>query len=183
VYSKEGKLMRQNGRTRPAVLGLVGLGFKTGYTIKQATEDFLSVVWRESYGNLYPVLKQLVEEGRLQVHQEGDLGRPPRQVHALTESGEEELGRWLEEPGELEPPRQEILLKILVAAESRPEAALRQVLNLRAQLTVQLEELRKRKVEGKAERLAAEYGLAVAEAQAAWCERVLEELVERGLGR
>lgn len=167
--------MSNTSRTRPAILGLISLGFQTGYEIKKATEGLLSVVWRESYGNLYPVLKRLQADGRVAHHTEGDPGRPPRQVHELTDLGKDELLNWLESISDLEPPRQEPLLKILICAETQPMLAVRHTLALRAQLTTQLEALQKQQSEDArlSDRLALAYGERVARAQLEWCDRTL----------
>lgn len=126
--------MSTHSRTRFAVLGMLGMNIQTGYDIKKYTESVLSHFWRESYGNLYPVLKRLEAEGLSTRRTEMTPGRPPRQMYHLTETGQAELERWLEEVSELEVPRHEVLLKLLLSAKHGPSLGLRHVLHLRAQL-------------------------------------------------
>ena len=45
--------------SRYAVLGMLSMGLKTGYAMKKHVEGNLGHFWSESYGQIYPVLRQL----------------------------------------------------------------------------------------------------------------------------
>jgi hypothetical protein len=49
--------------SRYAVLGMLSMGLKTGYAMKKHVERNLGHFWSESYGQIYPVLRQLVADG------------------------------------------------------------------------------------------------------------------------
>lgn len=179
------------GRTRFAVLGMIGMGLRTGYDIKKYTESTLSHFWRESYGNLYPVLKHLEGDGLLTHTEERQGTRPPRLVYALTPQGRAALEEWLQQPAEWEPPRYEALLKILLAAPADPAApplsspaALRHVLSLRARIVesrLQLQEARARADDPDQARLrlTLRFGELVGDAMLQWCDEAVGELSAR----
>ncbi|PYI52519.1 PadR family transcriptional regulator [Paenibacillus flagellatus] len=54
--------MRTN-KSYYALLGLLAFGPHSGYDVKRRIEQQLSHFWSESYGQIYPNLKKLVEEG------------------------------------------------------------------------------------------------------------------------
>ncbi len=56
----------KEGKTRFVILGLLAEGPMSGYTIKKLVEARFRFFWSESYGQLYPELKALVAEGRIE---------------------------------------------------------------------------------------------------------------------
>ena len=103
---------RRRARTRYAVLGMLGSGLETGYAMKKHLEGNLSHFWQESYGQIYPVLRQLQDEGRVRRRPDAQAPGPRRHAYELTAAGEAELRNWLAEAPELSPPRMELLLKL-----------------------------------------------------------------------
>lgn len=98
-------------RTQYAVLGALAEGPRTVYTIKKDLEATVGHFWHESYGQLYPVLKQLLGVGWVSLL-EAD-GPRNRKVYAITPAGYQALQLWLMDPSEyVPPPRNELLLKL-----------------------------------------------------------------------
>lgn len=177
--------MSASGKTRYAVLGMIGLGLRTGYDIKKYTEEVMSHFWRESYGNLYPVLKRLESEGRVTHHTEQREGRPPRQVYQLTEEGQRELEAWLQEVAQWEAPRQEVLLKLLFSGASGSGLGMRHVLTLRSSLVEsrrQRQGVQHRSPEdpegARRFRLTLRFAELVEEAMLTWCDEAMAALRE-----
>jgi PadR family transcriptional regulator AphA len=81
------------------VLGMVGLGARSGYEIKQAVELSIRFFWTISQAQIYPSLELLERRGLIRGRSE-PRGRRPRRVYELTAEGERELRDWLarEEP-------------------------------------------------------------------------------------
>ena len=50
-------------RSKYAILGILSLGSMSGYDIKKMFEKSIGNFWSESYGQIYPLLKALVDEG------------------------------------------------------------------------------------------------------------------------
>lgn len=118
-------------RSRYAVLGALTVEPMSGYDLRRFFEQSVGFFWRESYGQIYPMLKQLQGEGL--VIPEGGETRPGRTVYGITDAGRETLARWLGEPAEPESARVEILLKLFFAREGAPDAAPRLLAAFRAQ--------------------------------------------------
>ncbi|WP_017653925.1 PadR family transcriptional regulator [Fortiea contorta] len=104
--------MPRENKSKYAILGILSFGPQSGYDIKKKIETSTSNFWSESYGQIYPILKQFVAEGLATQLIKPQMGKPDRHVYMLTEKGLNELQQWLTEP--VEPPvdRIEILLKL-----------------------------------------------------------------------
>jgi PadR family transcriptional regulator, regulatory protein AphA len=98
--------------SRYAVLGMLSMGLKTGYAMKKHVAGNLGHYWSESYGQIYPTLRQLVAEGLATCTEERREGKPVRNLYAITRSGSKELREWLAVPPEPQPQRSELLLKL-----------------------------------------------------------------------
>jgi DNA-binding PadR family transcriptional regulator len=84
----------------------------SGYDIKKFIETSVAHFWRESYGNIYPLLNRLTEEKLVRRRTQRQKGRPDRHVYSLTARGRTEFLEWLGEPVEAETVRSELLLKL-----------------------------------------------------------------------
>lgn len=104
--------MAKVNKSRYAVLGMLALGPASGYEIKKHMEESTANFWSESYGQIYPILKQLTDEGLAISHAEKQAGKPERYVYTLTDQGQHELVNWLVTPVEQAVERCEILLKL-----------------------------------------------------------------------
>lgn len=104
--------MAKENKSRYALLGVLSICPGSGYDVKKFMEQSTSNFWNESYGQIYPMLKQLVDEGLATSHAEKQEGKPERYIYTLTEKGKEELQQWLAEPIEHAVERNELLLKL-----------------------------------------------------------------------
>ena len=76
------------------VLGMVGLGRRSGYQIKQAVELSIRFFWTISPAQIYPSLARLERAGLLRGRDEPQ-GRRRRRVYELTAVGSTALAQWL----------------------------------------------------------------------------------------
>jgi PadR family transcriptional regulator AphA len=76
------------------VLGMVRLGARSGYEIKQTVELSIRFFWTISQAQIYPSLERLERGGLLKGRSEPQ-GKRPRRVFAITKAGEAALRRWL----------------------------------------------------------------------------------------
>lgn len=113
-------MANKNGATSKALLGLLSIKPMSGYDIRQLIPWSIGLFWSESYGQIYPALKQMAAAGLVIQKTERQKGRPDRHVYSLTEAGREELRGWLELPPENEVPRNELLLKLFFGAHIAP---------------------------------------------------------------
>lgn len=96
-------------KTQYVILGLLTESPLSGYDIKKIIDIRFKFFWQESYGQIYPELKRMMDDGLIKsLSQASDRGK---QVYQLTEKGYEELKKWMCEKPETESSRLEILLK------------------------------------------------------------------------
>jgi DNA-binding PadR family transcriptional regulator len=81
--------------TGRVILGTIALGRSTGYDIKAFIDRTARYFWAASYGQLYPELKRLEDQGLVRGRPEPSGGRA-RTVYELTDAGTTALRRWLE---------------------------------------------------------------------------------------
>jgi PadR family transcriptional regulator AphA len=107
--------------TAKAILGMVYLGKRTGYEIKQLVDKSSRFFWAASYGQIYPELKRLEEQGMLEAKDDPQGGRS-RRAYSLTPAGEQAFRAWLASDDELVlEQRNEGLLKLFFADALGPD--------------------------------------------------------------
>jgi PadR family transcriptional regulator AphA len=80
--------------TAKVLLGMLRLGNRTGYEIKQLVDVSTRFFWAASYGQIYPELKRLEERGLVEGEAQPTGGRA-RTEYRLTPAGERALDAWL----------------------------------------------------------------------------------------
>lgn len=113
--------------SRYAILGLLGLAPMSGYEIRKAASNSIGHFWSESYGQIYPTLRELAEEGLVRpLARRGREGRGRaggsrggqepagrgRREYEITDKGRGVLAAWRSGPPRSQPPRNELLLKL-----------------------------------------------------------------------
>jgi DNA-binding PadR family transcriptional regulator len=81
-----------------AILGFLNYEPMSGYDIKKIVDISVSHFWPAVQSQIYKTLARMENEGWLTVDTISQDPRPPRKVYHLTESGKNELFRWLNEP-------------------------------------------------------------------------------------
>jgi DNA-binding PadR family transcriptional regulator len=76
------------------VLGMVRIGCRTGYEVKQMVEMSVRFYWTISHVQIYPALRRLEEHGLLE-GKDDPRGRRARRVYDITKAGEQALSNWL----------------------------------------------------------------------------------------
>ena len=100
---------------RHSLLALLSEGPKYGFQLRQEFEASTGDVWPLNVGQVYTTLDRLDRDGLVE---SDDLDADERQKNfRITEDGEIELSRWLRTPPDLtQPPRDELVIKVLVAS-------------------------------------------------------------------
>jgi PadR family transcriptional regulator, regulatory protein AphA len=119
-------------KSKYAILGVLSMGPRTGYEIRQFIAASLANFWNESYGQIYPILNGLVAEGLASRETRSGDGARTRHVYTLTPAGEQELRAWLSTPADHEVGRVEVLLKLFFGWQVPMPHNLEQVAQLRA---------------------------------------------------
>jgi DNA-binding PadR family transcriptional regulator len=99
---------------RHALLALLREGPKYGLQLREEFEARTGEVWPLNVGQVYTTLQRLERDGLVDSDGTGDDG--PQKGYRITEDGARELNAWLRTPPDLAaPPRDELVIKILVA--------------------------------------------------------------------
>jgi DNA-binding PadR family transcriptional regulator len=100
---------------RHSLLALLSEGQKYGFQLRQEFEASTGDVWPLNVGQVYTTLQRLERDG---LAESDDLDADERQKnYRITAEGEAELSHWLHTPPDLsEPPRDELVIKVLVAS-------------------------------------------------------------------
>ncbi len=177
---------RRRRGSRYAVLGMLSMGLKTGYAMKKYVEGNLGHYWSESYGQIYPTLRQLVDEGLATCTEERRKGKPMRNLYAITSSGRKELREWLVVPPEPQPQRSELLLKLSFGDRVDSEARQNLIrdhsqqcerdLSYLSEIESALLEPPRKHRDQPYWLMTLRHGRAIREAELAWCNETLEHL-------
>jgi PadR family transcriptional regulator AphA len=161
---------------------MIALGRQTGYDIKQLVDKSTRHFWSASYGQIYPELRRLEEQGLIKGRSEPRGGRA-RTVYTLTPAGQAALGEWLEPEGD--PPfevRDEGMLRLFFSDIGTPEQRLQNVRAMRNthQRTVaQLEALHAAATEmPPGPLMTLELGLGVHRWIVDWCDTAERRLIQ-----
>lgn len=103
---------------RHALLALLDEGPKHGFQLRQEFEAGTGEAWPLNIGQVYSTLQRLERDGLVAVDAAAADG--PQKAYRLTEPGRTELLGWLGPPDQAgAPPRDELVIKVLVATRVR----------------------------------------------------------------
>jgi DNA-binding PadR family transcriptional regulator len=99
---------------RHALLALLSEGPKYGLQLREEFEAGTGEVWPLNIGQVYTTLQRLERDGLAE--SDGSATEGPQRRFRITQAGREELASWLRTPPDMtSPPRDELVMKILVA--------------------------------------------------------------------
>ncbi|HWL45955.1 MAG TPA: helix-turn-helix transcriptional regulator [Ilumatobacter sp.] len=158
---------------REGLLALLDDGPRHGYQLKTEFEAVTGGTWPLNVGQVYTTLDRLARDGYVLVDEHDG-----QKSYALTAAGREELGAWWQATSaEDPPPRDELMLKVLLAVESGREHALAVITRQRTALFQLLQRRRReRPAVSLADQLVTEALIVRAEADLRWldlCEQKL----------
>lgn len=169
--------MAKSNKTRYAVLGMLSLQPSSGYEIKKMMEQSTDHFWREGDSSIYPILKQLLEEGMVTCEIGNAESDKPKKIYAITPEGQSELQDWLIEEPMLYPNRNELLLKVFFGWNVEPQIMINHLENFRRHVKKLLD---KYQAAAKNEcagffypTLTLRSGILHAEASLTWCDETL----------
>ncbi|HEV2254204.1 MAG TPA: PadR family transcriptional regulator [Streptosporangiaceae bacterium] len=107
---------------RHALLALLAEGPKYGLQLREEFEARTGEVWPLNVGQVYTTLQRLERDGLVesddaaQDDQQKTQEKTPQKTFRITADGEAELAGWLRTPPDMTaPPRDELVMKVLVA--------------------------------------------------------------------
>jgi len=100
---------------RHALLALLSEGPKYGLRLQQEFEERTGEVWPLNVGQVYITLQRLERDGLVESDSQGASG-PQKKRFTITQAGGAELEAWLRTPaGDIPPPRNELVIKVLIS--------------------------------------------------------------------
>jgi DNA-binding PadR family transcriptional regulator len=121
---------------RHALLALLSEGPKYGLQLRQEFESRTGEVWPLNVGQVYTTLQRLERDGL--VESEGSDDDGPQKGFHITQEGADELTEWLRTPPDYSsPPRDELVIKVLVAL-GLPGVDVHEVVQLHRRYLVEL---------------------------------------------
>jgi DNA-binding PadR family transcriptional regulator len=121
---------------RHALLALLTEGPKYGLRLREEFEAGTGEVWPLNIGQVYTTLQRLERDGLIE--SDDDLRDSPQKRFRITAEGEHELAAWLRTPPDMSsPPRDELVIKVLVALRV-PGTDVREVIQAHRRYLVEL---------------------------------------------
>ncbi len=169
------------------ILGALHAGPRSGYEVKQLVDKAIRFFWAASYGQIYPELRRLRDEGLIAATGD-DAGGRRRVRYELTAAGRDTLVEWLRAPVSRYELRDEGLLKLFFADALEPNDTLALVRSFKAQRQAGLDQLRAigadaAKAPSGFHAVVLGYGLEFYEHEVAWADRLearLQDATRKG---
>jgi DNA-binding PadR family transcriptional regulator len=101
---------------RHALLALLSDGPKYGLRLREEFEAGTGEVWPLNIGQVYTTLQRLERDGLIESGDDDQDQDSPQKLYRITAEGDRELTFWLRTPPDMSsPPRDELVIKVLVA--------------------------------------------------------------------
>ena len=165
---------------RHFILGLLNRQPMSGYDIKRFLKSLSWLIDSPSFGSLYPALHALLENDLVTVEVVSRQDKPPRKIYSITEAGRQVLQEWLGQPIGSGVSLKAFLMRLVLASNLSQAGLVAYLEQRRTQVAahqLDLEQTAGVMDEGMdlGERLALEYGLAVAAAELDWLDSTLAQ--------
>jgi DNA-binding PadR family transcriptional regulator len=173
---------------RAAILGFLRLEPTSGYLLRKRFEGSVASFWSVTQSQIYRELHALERDALVVSEREAGEGKPDRLVYSLSKRGAAELDAWLQAPVEPVQLRHPLLLKLVLAADVKPQlldellasygasvAATRDTYSARLVMK-EIFSLARSKREATLWRLSLEHGLCWSNAELSWVRKARREL-------
>jgi DNA-binding PadR family transcriptional regulator len=165
------------------ILGLLNQHPMSGYDIKRFLKGLSWLVDSPSFGNIYPTLHALLEDGLTTVKVVSQQNKPPRKVYNITNVGRQALHEWASQPVAPTMSLKTFVMRLVLAGNFSQERLIThlkrrrdQVADRRSALERATDELGER---AGLQRLALDYGLALAATELAWLDNTVNRLSQQ----
>lgn len=159
----------------------------SGYDLARRFDKSIGFFWNATHQQIYRVLKRMDEQGWVIAEAIAQEGRPDKKVYTVSDAGRAELVRWIAEPADIEPMRNELGVKLRAASLGDMAAMEAEVRRHRDEHAVRLDLYRAfekkdypapDQLTGKKlhQYLVLRGGIRVQEGVVDWCEEVLDAL-------
>ncbi|MBC7456766.1 MAG: PadR family transcriptional regulator [Bdellovibrionaceae bacterium] len=98
-----------------AILAVLSHGDRTGYDLTCKMDGSVANFWPATHQQIYIELKQLDALGFVRFKEKVQKGRPNKKIYKMTNAGLCELKAWAEEPIEMAPSKDALLIKVFAS--------------------------------------------------------------------
>lgn len=164
-----------------AILGLLHYKDMHGYGIKEHLERNFGYMWTVNFGQIYPALRKMQEEGLVTMSEVARDDAPNRKLYSITAAGREEFSRWLHDsPGKRMIMRDPFLLRLTFFGFGDASRALEMIDEqskfYEKQLDMRKENYGRWEKSSVYVRLLAELGIELNELMLRWLEKAKKEI-------
>jgi len=106
------------------ILALLRMRPMTGYDLQKKIESTINYFWPSTQSQIYRSLKELTQDGSLEVKAEIQEGRPNKKNYTVTDRGKGELDGWLSRPVDIPNHRSVFLVQLFFSKNLDPAAIL-----------------------------------------------------------
>lgn len=162
------------------MLGLLSQSPKTGYEIKQMIDVNFDYYWKIGYNQIYPYLKQLVEDNYATKENKESVKGPNQIIYSITNKGLNKYIEWLQEDIKMVPTfKNEVLVKLNFGSSTDISANINLINHFKETVLMRLESIKniKENVNNKWDNhpnkiywnLVLNYGISISETELVWC--------------
>lgn len=174
-----------------ALLALLVDHPNSGYDLNKLFESSIGCFWKATHQQIYRELGRLEDLGWVSAELIPQSGKPDKKRYSVTELGQQALTRWIAEPTEITPVKEEILIKLFVGDRVSSSVLRQQIESQRQQYVERLVFYRSLEAKffpdtqnlSREERLrwqTLRCGVGYADRWIAWCDEVLEGMKDEG---
>jgi DNA-binding PadR family transcriptional regulator len=166
---------------RNFVLGLLVQQPMSGYDIKNLLGQLDWLIGGSSFGNIYPTLHALLQNGLASVDVVDGHDKPSKKVYSATESGWEAFQEWRDQVDTANTSLKAFVLRLMLMDDLSREELLAHLRRRREGISAQCADLERAAAEmdgnmNVGRRLTFDYGEAMAAAELAWLDDLIDRL-------
>lgn len=121
-----------------AILGFLNNSPKTGYDLQKKIEITIQHFWPSTQSQIYRTLKELETDALIRSEIVYQSDKPNRVVYSITQSGGDELTRWLSAPLQAAPHRDPLLVQLFFSRNVSTDVIIANLLEHRKTLEEKL---------------------------------------------
>ncbi|MGH1428532.1 MAG: PadR family transcriptional regulator [Arenicella sp.] len=110
-----------------AILSLLVESERSGYDLTKNFESSVAFYWSASHQQIYKTLADMHKENWIDLRLQVQSGKPDKKIYSLTAEGKKELSQWALEPVKHAAPKNQLLIKLMLARLVGTEPILKQL--------------------------------------------------------
>lgn len=168
------------------ILAVLSQSPGSGYDISKRFDEGVGCYWKASQQQIYRELSKMEKANWVEFDIIPQTGKPDKKIYKVTEMGQQALAQWFAEPTEPTPIREDLLVKVMAAAQMPKELLIKELHHRRQMHQTQLNHYREKETcfqridvptpEEQFIYLTLRRGIRYEEDWIAWCDEVLEFL-------